>query len=256
MPSPHARRHLTLEVCTESVADVLAAQAGGADRAELCADLVEGGTTPSAGAIALAVQRAAIPVMVMVRPRGGDFLYDELELEVMARDIDVARRAGAQGVVLGCLTADAEVDAVQTERLVAAARPMEVTFHRAFDMVRDPHAALETLIELGVDRVLTSGQQRSVADGLELVAALVARAGRRIGVMPGCGIDPSNILEVAARTGARELHFTAFASRGSGMVFRNPRPLMGAGPAPGEYERRGTDQAEVRRHVDALGELR
>lgn len=241
-----------LEVCLESVADVIAAEQGGADRAELCAGLVAGGLTPSAATIRLAKDKARIPIMVMIRPRAGDFLYDDLEFEVMLRDVEVAKQHGADGVVFGVLTADGAIDRERTARLVDAARPIGVTFHRAFDMTRDPRRALEDLIGLGVDRVLTSGQEPSVPAGLELLAELVAQAGERIVVMPGAGIDAANIAQVAARTRARELHFTAFAHGSSRMRFRNERPFMGAGPAPGEFDLQWTDAREVRRYVDAL----
>lgn len=246
---------LVLEVCLESVADVLAAQAGGADRVELCADLVEGGTTPSAGTIRLAVQEARIPVMVMIRPRGGDFLYSDLELAVMLEDIRFARDCEAHGVVCGALTADGRIDVARTARLVEAARPLRVTFHRAFDMTRDPRAALATLIDLGVDRVLTSGQQAAAPQGLGLIRQLIEEAGDRIVVMPGAGIEEHNIREVAAQTGATELHFAAFAKNESGMTYRNPRPGMSAGPAPGEFERQATDVERVRRFVAAAREV-
>ena len=247
---------LLLEVCLESVADVLAAQEGGADRVELCGDLVEGGTTPSVGAVRLAKERASIPVMAMIRPRGGDFLYSDLEFDVMLRDVGAAKEAGADGVVFGVLTADGDLDGERMARLVAAAHPMGVTCHRAFDMTRDPGEALETLIELGVDRVLTSGQERSVPEGLALIGELVQQAGDRIIVMPGAGIEEDNIREVAERTGAKELHFAAFAKGESGMRYRNPRPDMSAGPAPGEYELQFTDPERVRRFVVALGDAR
>ncbi len=246
MPAP------LLEVCLESVADVLAAAAGGADRAELCADLVEGGITPSAGAMRLAAERGSIPVMVMIRPRGGDFLYDALEFEAMLHDVAQAKEAGVAGVVFGILTADGRVDRERSARLVEAARPLGVTFHRAFDMTHEPFEALETLVELGIDRVLTSGQEDTVPAGIELLRRLVEHAGDRITVMPGCGITADNIADVAARTGARELHFTAFGRRESAMRYRNPRPYMGAGDAPGEYELQFTDADCVRRFVQAV----
>lgn len=241
-----------IEVCLESVADVLAAQQAGADRVELCADLVEGGITPSIGSIELATQRASIPVMAMIRPRGGDFLYSQLEFEVMLADVAAARRAGAAGVVFGVLTADGEVDRERTARLLDAARPMRVTFHRAFDMAREPMAALATLIELGVDRVLSSGREAAAPAGLPLLRRLVEAAGDRIVVMPGAGIDAANIAEVHRATGARELHFAAFAKAASGMRYRNPAPRMGAGPAPGEFELQFTDADAVRRCIAAV----
>lgn len=244
--------HPLLEVCLESLADVLAAEAGGADRVELCADLVEGGITPSFGTVRLCKQKAHIPVMAMVRPRGGDFLYSDLEYEVMLADIAALKQAGADGVVFGVLTADGVIDRERTARLVAAARPMGVTFHRAFDMTRDAGEALATLVELGVDRVLTSGREASVPQGLGLLRQLVEQAGDRIVVMPGAGVREHNIAEVHRATGAKELHFTAFAKGESGMRYRNPKPYMGAGQAPGEYELQFTDAAVVRRFVAAV----
>jgi copper homeostasis protein len=254
-PASAGRRPL-LEVCVESVADVLRAELGGADRVELCADLVEGGITPSLGSIRLAVERARIPVMVMVRPRGGDFLYDDIELEVMLRDVAAIKEVAAAGVVFGCLTPDGEVDRERAARLADAARPLGVTFHRAFDMARDPRQALETLIELGVDRVLTSGQEPSVPEGLDLLRELVAQAGQRLVVMPGAGITPENVRRVADLTRARELHFAALRPGDSRMRFRNRRPKMSAGPAPGEFELSATDPEVVRRTVAALDDRR
>jgi copper homeostasis protein len=247
-----AGRRPLLEVCVESVADVLLAEQGGADRVELCADLVEGGITPSLGSIRLAVERAAIPVMVMVRPRGGDFIYDDVELEVMLRDVAAIKEVRAGGVVFGCLTPDGEVDRERTARLAAAARPLGVTFHRAFDMTRDPRQSLETLIELGVDRVLSSGQEPSVPQGLDLLRELVAQAGQRLVVMPGAGLLPDNVRCVADLTRARELHFAALRPIDSRMRFRNRRPRMSAGLAPGEFERSATDPQVVRQMVEAL----
>ncbi len=246
-------RPILVDGCLESVAGVLAAEQGGADRVELCAGLAEGGLTPSAATIRLAKERAHIPVMVMIRPRAGDFLYSALEFEVMQRDIEVGRQCGADGVVFGLLTADGRVDRERTARLLDAARPLSVTFHRAFDMTRDPREALETLGSIGVDRVLTSGQEKSAAEGMVLLRELVAQGGVRIAVMPGAGIDEHNAGEVARRTGARELHFAALSRRQSAMRHRNQRPDMSAGPAPGEFELQETDAGLVRRVVVALG---
>src|SRR5688572_20212403 len=150
---------VTMEVCSDSVEGARAAQQGGAQQVELCDNLIEGGTTPSAGTIAVARQQLDIELNVMIRPRGGDFCYSELEFEVMKYDIQQARQLGANGVVIGLLNGDGSVDRERTEALVKLARPLRVTFHRAFDMSRDPQTALETLIELGLDRVLTSGQE-------------------------------------------------------------------------------------------------
>jgi len=241
-----------LEICVDSLDGALAAERGGADRIELCADLVIGGTTPSHATVALACTRCTIPVAVMIRPRAGDFCYTTLEHKVMLGDVREARRAGAAAVVLGVLREDGTIAAERMAELAAAARPMQVTCHRAFDMTRDPFEALDALIALGVDRVLTSGQAASVPDGLELLARLVERAGHRIVVMPGAGIDERNIRQVAERTRARELHLFAGATIPSGMRHQNPRPMMGATALPSEYEILVTDEDLVRRAATAL----
>ena len=162
------------EICVDSIEGVAAAKAAGAQRVELCADLLEGGITPSRGMIRRARTIAGIRLHVIIRPRGGDFLFDDDEFAVMEADIDTARAEGADGVVIGLLTADATIDAERTRRLIERARPLAVTFHRAFDMTDDPFAALETLIQLGIDRVLTSGQEETVLEGLPLLTELIA----------------------------------------------------------------------------------
>ena len=161
-----------LEVCVDSAESAIAAQAGGAARVELCDNLLEGGTTPSAGTIELARKHLNIAMNVIIRPRGGDFDYSDLEFEIMQRDIQVARERGADGVVIGILKPNGTIDKTRTCRLIALARPMSVTFHKAFDVTRDPFEALDTLIEVGVDRVLTSGQEASVIEGLGVVKEL------------------------------------------------------------------------------------
>jgi copper homeostasis protein len=234
------------EVCLDSAESAVAAAEGGADRVELCDNLMEGGTTPSAGMIA--VTRAAIDIglAVMIRPRGGDFLCSRLELDAMERDIDVAKERGADAVVFGVLRPDGVVDAEVTAALTERARPMEVTFHRAFDMTRDPNEALEALIGLGVDRVLTSGQENSALEGLDLLTDLVKAAGDRITVMPGVGITPRNVSRILAATRAREIHITGPGSAESGMRFRNPRCFMGTELRSPEYSRVVTAADAVR----------
>lgn len=240
------------EACVDSAADAEAAQLGGADRVELCNGLAVGGITPSVGAVRLARERLTIPIMMMIRPRPGDFLYTADEIDVMRRDIDVAKELGVWGVVFGALTEEGRVDRARTAALVEHARPLEVTFHRAFDVAADPHDALETLIDLGVERVLTSGQEASVTQGVRLIASLVEAAAGRIVVMPGCGLKRHNVRQVVELTGARELHFTADAVRESPMTHRNERCAMGAAALPGEYERHVTDPDRVRSFIGAL----
>jgi copper homeostasis protein len=241
-----------LEACVDSAEAAVMAVAAGAHRAELCANLVEGGTTPSLGSVERAVVDVGADVMVMIRPRGGDFVYSRRELAIMARDIETARAAGAAGVVFGCLTPDGDIDRPAVRALLQEAHPLPVTFHRAFDVSRDPHEALEALIDLGVNRVLTSGQQPTAPQGLELIAELVIGAAGRITVMPGVGINAANILRVAAATGAREFHVYAERSRDSAMRFRKDGIPMGRSYEPDEYSRLEPDPEEIAAIVGAL----
>lgn len=235
----------------DSAESAIAAEAGGAGRVELCDNLLEGGTTPSAGTIELARENLKIALNVIIRPRGGDFVYSPIEFEIMRRDIEVAANLGADGVVIGILKPNGSIDKERTRELVELARPMSVTFHKAFDMTRHPFAALETLIELGVDRVLTSGQEQSVIEGLDLVRALVKQAGKRIIVMPGGKVRARNIQEIIKATGAREFHAVATTDTESPMQFRNPRVFMGGTFRPPEYSRAVTDANAVRQLVQA-----
>jgi copper homeostasis protein len=246
------KNNIRFEICVDSLDAALAAQAGGGDRVELCADLLEGGTTPSAGTVQLAIEALRIPVNVIIRPRGGDFCYSAAEFEVMRRDIEMAKAWGANGVVIGILNPDGTIDVERTRALVEAARPLSVTFHRAFDVTCDPFEALETLIGLGVNRVLTSGQEPSVLEGLDLIAALVKRAGDRIIVMPGAGITERNIAKIAAGCGAPEYHFAALGPAEGRMAYRNPRVFMGGELRPPEYTLSVTDTAAVHAVIGAL----
>ncbi len=239
-----------IEICIDGPDAAVAAERGGADRVELCASLLEGGLTPSLGVLRATLGAVAIPVMAMVRPRGGDFLYSDLEFAAMRDDVANFRQEGAAGVVIGCLTADGEVDIDRVSALVAAARPLSVTFHRAFDMARDPAAALEALIACGVDRVLTSGQRPTALAGLDLLRALSAQAAGRIVVM-ACGeLNPGTIATVRD-AGLAELHFAASRDTPSGMVWRNPEIGMGATDADREYRLTVTDEAQVRATIAA-----
>jgi copper homeostasis protein len=238
------------EICVDSVAGVAAAKAAGADRVELCADLLEGGITPSRGMIRRARAVLGIRLHVIIRPRGGDFLFDDDEFAVMEGDIETAKGEGADGVVIGLLNADATIDEPRTRRLIALARPLAVTFHRAFDMTADPFAALDTLIALGVDRVLTSGQEESVLEGLPLIRGLIRRAGERIVIMPGGGITARNVARIAAEIQPREIHFAALASVDSGMQNRRGHVFMGGTLRPPEYDRAVTSLAIIRAVMD------
>jgi copper homeostasis protein len=213
-----------LEVAANSLASALAAQAGGADRIELCENLGEGGCTPSVGTIAVARDRLAIPLYVLIRPRSGDFRYDADECEAMLRDIEACVRLGCDGVVIGALDADGDVDMDTCRSLVDAAGPLGLTFHRALDVARDPLRALEAAIELGCERVLTSGAQADALAGADTIAALVRQAAGRIKVMAGAGIDPGNIVALRDRSNADEFHASAGALRRSTMRHRAGLP--------------------------------
>lgn len=246
---------ILIEVCANSVESALAAQAGGAARVELCSALIEGGLTPSPAAIELARERLHVKLHVLIRPRGGDFCYDDTEFAVMKRDIAFCRHAGADGVVIGILTPDGSVDVARMRELVDAARPMAVTFHRAFDMAADAFHALDDVIALGVERLLTSGQRGSAMEGRDLIAELVRRSTGRLSVMPGAGINEGNILELMAATGAREFHLSGQKKVASRMVYRNPHVFMGVPGLP-EYETGVTDAQKIRRVVDAANSSR
>lgn len=241
-----------IEVCVDSVESAVAAEAGGAARVELCDNLMEGGTTPSAGAIAAAREKLSIKLHVIIRPRGGDFCYSDVEFEVMRRDIEFAKQLGVDGVVIGILLPDGSVDADRTRELVELARPMTVTFHRAFDMTRDAFAAVETLIELGVDRILTSGQEPSVIEGLELITELVKCAGDRITIMACGGVNERNIGRVVAESKVKELHVTGFVKRESEMRYRNERVFMGGTLRPAEYAISITDSERIAALINAF----
>ncbi|TDR80754.1 copper homeostasis protein CutC [Paludibacterium purpuratum] len=235
---------ILLEVCAGSLTSCLAAQSGGAARVELCDNLNEGGTTPSYGLLAVARDRLSIGLNVMIRPRGGDFLYDEGEIEVMRRDIEQCKRLGVDGIVLGALTEDGDVDVALTGELVAWAAPLPVTFHRAFDLTRDPLQALEQVIASGCRRLLSSGQAASAFLGGELLRDLHAAAGARLVVMPGCGVRADNIVALRQLTGCREFHSSARLPVASAMRYRKESLSMGMVGAD-EYAREETSADQV-----------
>lgn len=234
-------RRPLIEICVEGIDGLLAAQAAGADRVELCASLVEGGITPSLGTVRAALEQATIPFHVMVRPRGGDFLYSKPEYRSMLADVIALRDLGVAGVVFGCLNADGTIDEQRMAELTEAAGPLAVTCHRAFDMTRDPIEALETLIRCKVGRVLTSGQRDTAVEGKSLLADLVQQAGDRI-IILGCGaLDLRNIAEVRKTTGLSEMHFAALKDVPSAMNYRNPHVGMGGSDLDREYRNTLTD---------------
>lgn len=259
----------TLEVCTGSIVSVMHAAEGGAARVELCSGLDEGGLTPSVGLINAALQVEDVKKHVLVRPRGGDFLYSEVEQDIIVDDILAARRAGVDGVVVGALTAEGDIDVAACRRFVDAAKgeyvdfaegdldeafllpPVSLTFHRAFDVCRDPFAALETIIALGFDRILTSGQAATAEAGIPVLRQLVEKAGDRIVIMPGCGVNADNAVRILQETGATEIHASARSSWLSQMQFRHEGVSMGK-PGADEYATKETDVDIVRRIVAGI----
>lgn len=239
-----------IEACVDTVESALAAEAGGADRIELCDALETGGLTPSAGKIALCRERLRIPMVVLIRPRGGDFLYGDTESELMLRDIALAKGMGAAGVAVGALRADGTIDEPRLRAMILAARPMEVVFHRAFDGTPDPLRALETLTALGVDRVLTSGQAATALEGAGMLKRLVTAAAGRVAILAGGGVNEENAAAIVQKGGVRELHIRGTTAVASGMTFKRPgfdltKPLMP------DNVRAVTDATRVRAVVDA-----
>jgi copper homeostasis protein len=243
---------LIYEICIDSIAGVRAAKDTGAHRVELCADLLEGGITPSVGMIRRARTVQGVRLHVIIRPRGGDFLFDDDEFATMESDIEAAKAENADGVVIGLLSAEGTIDSERTRALIARARPLSVTFHRAFDMTRDPFEALDTLISLGVDRVLTSGQEPSVLEGLPLLSELSRRAGDRIVIMPGGGITARNIGRIVEALRPKEIHFAALETSASGMRHRREHVFMGGELRPPEYDRPDTSVDAIRSIMSAL----
>ncbi len=244
-----------LEISCYSVASAVIAEEGGAGRVELCAARPEGGTTPSPAAITLARKRLHIPLYVIIRPRGGDFLYSDLEFEEMKRDILFCKEAGVDGIVSGVLRSDGTVDTERTGELLALARPLGFTFHRAFDMTRDPFEALDALIALGVDRVLTSGQEATAVEGQALIRRLIEKAGDRITIFPGGDLNEENLEAFARYTGAKEYHAAAGHLVRGGMTFRNPKVLMGGMEGIPEYDIWEVDIRKVRKMAEILAHL-
>ena len=237
------------EVCANSVESCLAAQKGGANRVELCAGIPEGGTTPSYGEISVAREVLdATRLHVIIRPRGGDFLYSPIEVKAMLKDIEMAKQLKADGVVFGCLTAEGEIDLTIMQELMKAAQGLSVTFHRAFDVCRDPKKALEQIIALGCNRILTSGQQPT---GIPLLKELQEQAAGRIILLAGCGVNEKNIHRIASETGIREFHFSARENIKSGMNYKNESVSMGGTVHIDEYERNVTTARRVMDTIQA-----
>jgi len=244
---------VAVEVCVDGVESALAAREGGANRVELCDNLLEGGTTPSYGVIAATRRRLHIGLHVIIRPRGGDFCYSAAEFEVMKRDIWACKDLGADAVVLGILSPSGTVDSDRVSELVALARPMAVTFHRAFDMTRDAIEALKALVTLNIERVLTSGQAPSALAGVPLLKRLVEASAGKIKIMAGGGVNLQNAQQIVQASGVSEIHVGSgcTVSLDSPMKFRNPALSMGTTEST-EYTLRRTSAAAVRSLVNCV----
>ena len=211
-----------IEIATSDFTTTQSAVDGGADRIELCANLAEGGTTPSYGHIKRCREAFDVLLFPIIRPRGGDFLYMKDEYEIMLHDVKLCKQSGCDGVVIGLLNMDGTIDIARTSELIEEAYPMEVTFHRAFDRCKDPFAAMEELIEIGCQRILTSGQKPTVSEGIDLIAELNKKADDRIVIMPGSGLRKENIKLMAEKTGCTEFHSSLRSKTKSSMQFIHP----------------------------------
>ena len=244
-----------LEICVDSIESALNAQIAGADRIELCDNLLEGGTTPSFGTIISARYNLDIGIHVIIRPRGGDFLYSDAEYDIMRRDIDICGESGINGIVIGILTQEGDIDIERSARLVEYATPMSVTFHRAFDMCSDPVRNIEAVIQSGATRLLTSGQMNSAIAGVEAIREINNLSSGRIIVMPGGGIDETNISTIATVTGATEFHLTGRKKIDSGMIFRKKEVIMSGLAGYDEFSRKIADTDKIKRISDILRNL-
>ncbi len=234
------------EVVVYNIESALRAQEGGADRLELCDNPADGGTTPSFAMIEQVRQNISMDLYVMLRPRGGDFCYNNYEFHIMKRDLSQCQRLSVDGLVLGILNEDGTIDKKRCKELIAKSRPLKVTCHRAFDMTRDPFEALEDCIEVGFDRILTSGQRMKAIDGIDVISELVKKANGRISIMAGSGVNEDTVIEIVEKTSVNEIHFSAVSFAESQIQFRNPHLTSMGEASSGEYKIRTVDPMRVR----------
>jgi len=249
------REDFEIEVCANSITSAIAADKGGADRVELCDNIYEGGTTPSAGMIFQAKNSTSIQVFPLIRPRGGDFYYSKEEIKVMVKDIEVAMNMGADGFVIGCLNTDGSIDYEKCSQLIEAAKGLPITFHRAFDMTVDPYQSLLVCNKLGVVRILTSGQKNKAINGISLISELVQQAGDKIIIMAGSGITETNITEIAVSTKTKSFHVSLRKSYNSKMEFRRSNIHMGGLSEIPEFENKFTSTKMVQKLISNLKKI-
>lgn len=245
---------IIFEACVDSIESAITAGNAGVDRIELCAGLEVGGLTPSYGLILIAIEQLTLPVNVLIRPRCGDFIYSGKEFEVMKRDILFCRDSSVNGVVIGLLKSDGTIDKERIFELIKIARPMSITFNRAFDFTRDPLEALDTLIELEVDRVLTSGQEQSACEGIDTIKRLVDRAKDRIIVMPGGGINENNVKKIITKSGVKEIHASARESVKSKMNYHNTNLSMISPGLSSENEIKFASEERIRKIIKSISQ--
>jgi copper homeostasis protein len=249
-----AMQRILLEICCGSLEDALEAEGGGADRVELCSALFLGGLTPSLGTIMEAKARLKIPIVVMIRPRGGGFCYTKSEMAVMERDTVLAAEQGAEGMVFGILNADGGIDEERCTRMRKLIGDRQAVFHRAFDVTPDPFRSLDQLVSLGFTRVLTSGQEDTVPEGAHLIKRLIEYAGGRIEILPGGGIKPLSLRQVVESTGCKQVHLTAFKTQSDTSVRGRPFVTFGGALYPPEDQYQVADRYLVERVVRTLKE--
>ena len=245
--------NILCEICVESLDGALAAQSAGAHRIELCSSLSEGGLTPSAGLIQHIRKNIHLPIHAMIRPRRGDFVYSPAELDTMIIDIAHAKQQGVDGIVLGLLNPNGTINTDHIKNLIQIAHPLSITFHRAFDLTCDPIEALDTLISLGVDRILTSGLEPSTEQGLNTIQKLITHAQDRITIMPGGGINEHNAKTIVQKTNAKEIHFSGRTQIESPMRHRNEK-LAFSSPSQSEYTHNITNADRIRAIIQATKE--
>ncbi len=241
-----------LEICCYSVESAINAEKFGADRIELCDNYSEGGTTPSYATIQYSVKKLKIPVNVIIRPRGGDFLYSDVEYKIIKQDVLATKELNANGIVIGFLTSFGEIDIEKTKEIIELAKPLEVTFHRAFDMCKDPLKALVQLKNIGITRILTSGAKNTAIEGIDLLTKLVKKAENKIIIMPGSGVNERNMNELIQKTKAIEYHSSAKTFDNSKMNYFNQDISMGGIDTVNEFSKIAIDQGIVKKMVEIL----